>query len=165
MMDRSKLVVKTVAILEAVKGVLLLLVGIGALSLVHQNLRVLAAALVGRLHLNPEHHFAGSFIAAADHITDGRLWLIASMGFLYAMFRFVESYGLWFEKVWAEWLAVVSGGIFVPLEIYEVVAKHTWVRVSALLVNLAVVVAMLGVLTKNRRARERAKNAPPARPA
>ncbi|MEY4489161.1 MAG: hypothetical protein RIQ79_1669 [Verrucomicrobiota bacterium] len=163
-MDSSKVVVKSVALFEAAKGVLLVLVGIGAVSLVHRDVRVIAAALVGRLHLNPAQGFAGSFVEAAARITDARLWLIASIGFLYAVFRFIESYGLWFEKVWAEWLAVVSGGLFVPLEIYEVAEKFTRVRVCALIVNLAVVCAMIGVLVKNRRIRL-AKSTPPKPPA
>src|SRR4051812_24042351 len=158
-MDTSKAVVKTVAILEATKGVLLILVGIGALSLVHRDVRLIAAALVGRLHLNPANGFAGSFVEAASRLTDSHLWLIATMGFLYALFRLVEAYGLWFGKVWAEWLAAVTGGLFVPLEIYEFIEKRTWVRASALIINLVVVAAIIGVLIKNRRTRQAAQAA------
>ncbi|HEY8932298.1 MAG TPA: DUF2127 domain-containing protein [Rariglobus sp.] len=153
-MDSSKAVLKTVAVFEAAKGVLLLLVGIGAWSLVHHDIHMIAAALVGRLHLNPAQGFAGSFVEAASQLTDARLWTIAAMGCGYAAFRFVESYGLWFGKVWAEWLAVVTGGIFVPLEFYEVVKKLTFIRVSALIINIAVVCAMAAILVKNRRARK-----------
>jgi uncharacterized membrane protein (DUF2068 family) len=158
-MDTSKAVVKTVAIFEAAKGVLLVLVGIGALSLVHHDIRLIASALVGRLHLNPARGFAGSFVEAASQLNDARLWVIAAMGFLYALFRFVEAYGLWRGKTWAEWLAVITGGLFVPLEIYELIEKRTWVRASALVINLAVVAAIIGVLIKNRRARRAAEPA------
>ncbi|MCZ7627423.1 MAG: DUF2127 domain-containing protein [Candidatus Methylomirabilis sp.] len=37
----------------------------------------------------------------------------------YASVRFVEAYGLWLERRWAEWFAAVSGGIYIPFEIYE----------------------------------------------
>ena len=147
----SKTVVKSVAVFEAVKGTLVLLGGFGLLSLLHRNIRVIAAALVGRLHLNPTHGFANSFIEAASRVTDARLWMIALLGFVYGLFRLFEAYGLWFGKVWAEWLAVVSGGIYLPLEIYELVEKFTWVRVSALTFNVAVVIFMTNVLLKNRR--------------
>lgn len=153
-MDTSKAVLKTVAVFEAAKGVLLLSVGIGAWSLVHHDIRMIAAAIVGRLHLNPTHGFAGSFIEAASQLTDARLWMIAIMGCGYSAFRLLESYGLWFGKVWAEWLAVISGGIFVPLEIYELVEKVTWVRISALIINIVVVCAMAAILVKNRRSRK-----------
>ena len=145
----SKTVVRSVAVFEAAKGAVVLLAGFGALSLVHHDVRVAAAALVGRLHLNPTHRFESSFIEAAARVTDKGLWMIASIGFLYALFRFLEAYGLWFGRRWAEWLAVVSGGLYLPLEIYELTLRHTWVRASALIVNLIVVCVMTAVLVRD----------------
>ena len=149
--NTSKTVIKSVAFFEAIKGALVLLGGFGLLSLLHRDVRLIAAALVGRLHLNPTHGFANSFIEAASRVTDGRLWMIALLGFIYGVFRLIEAYGLWFGKVWAEWVAVLSGGIYLPVEIYELYEKITWVRVSALGVNLMVVGFMCGVLVRNRR--------------
>jgi uncharacterized membrane protein (DUF2068 family) len=147
----SKTVVKSVALFEAIKGAVVLLGGFGMLSLLHRNIRLIAAAVVGRFHLNPTHGFANSFIEAASRVTDSRLWMIALLGFVYGVFRLIEAYGLWFGKVWAEWVAVLSGGIYLPVEIYELVEKITWVRASALAVNLAVIGFMSGVLVRNRR--------------
>ena len=149
-MNAVKTITKSVAVFEAVKGGLLLLGGFGLLSLVHHDVRVIVAALVGRFHLNPAHRFTSSFIEAAAHVTDARLWLYASFGFLYASFRFIEAYGLWYGRPWAEWLAVASGGIFLPFEIYELFQRITWIRISALTVNLLVVVMMAALLWKNR---------------
>jgi uncharacterized membrane protein (DUF2068 family) len=145
----SKTVVRSVAVFEAAKGAVVLLAGFGVLSLLHRDIRVAAAALVGRLHLNPAHEFESSFIEAAARVTDTGLWMIASAGFLYALFRFLEAFGLWFGRRWAEWLAVVSGGLYVPLEIYELIQRDTWVRASALIVNLAVVCLMTAVLVRD----------------
>jgi uncharacterized membrane protein (DUF2068 family) len=77
------------------------------------------------------------------------------MGFLYALFRFLEAYGLWSGRRWAEWLAVVSGGLYLPLEIYELIQKYTWMRVSAVIVNLIVVFAMTAVLVKDKKPESR----------
>ena len=145
----SKTVVRTVAVFEAAKGAVVLLAGFGVLSLLHRDIRVAAAALVGRLHLNPADGFQRSFIEAAARVTNTGLWMIASIGFLYALFRFLEAYGLWSGRRWAEWLAVVSGGLYVPLEIYELIQRHTWVRASALSVNLIVVCVMTIVLVRD----------------
>lgn len=147
----SKTVVKSVALFEAIKGTVVLLGGFGLLSLLHRDIRLVAAALVGHFHLNPTHGFANSFIEAASRVTDSRLWMIALLGFVYGIFRLMEAYGLWFGKVWAEWVAVLSGGIYLPVEIYELVEKITWVRISALAVNLAVIGFMTGVLVRSRR--------------
>jgi uncharacterized membrane protein (DUF2068 family) len=144
--------VKSVALFEATKGVIVLLAGFGLLSLLHHDLRALAIALVGHLHLDPTRHYASGFIEVASKTTDARLWSIAIIGFVYAIFRFVEAYGLWFCRTWAEWLALVSGGIYLPLEVYEIVRRVTWMRVSALIANLVVVVAIALVLWRNKRA-------------
>jgi uncharacterized membrane protein (DUF2068 family) len=147
----SRNVVRSVALFEAAKGVLVLLAGFGLLSLLHHDFRAVAAALVGRLHLDPTHRLASVFIEAASRMTDLRLWLISLAGFLYALFRLVEAYGLWRERTWAEWLAVVSGGMYLPVEIYELSERVTWVRISAVVVNAAVVAMMIAVLRRNRR--------------
>ena len=52
-------------------------------------------------------------------MTDARLWLLAAAATAYALVRGVEAYGLWFERRWAEWFALVSAGLYVPVEIFE----------------------------------------------
>jgi len=148
--NASRKVVKSVALFEATKGIIVVLAGFGLLSLLHHDLRALAIALVGRLHLDPTHHYARGFIDAAANTTDSRLWFAAVIGFVYAAFRFVEAYGLWFCRTWAEWLALISGGIYLPLEVYELFRRLTWMRVSALVANLVVVALIALVLWRNK---------------
>jgi uncharacterized membrane protein (DUF2068 family) len=81
------------------------------------------------------------------------LWLLAGFAALYAAVRFAEAYGLWHEKIWAEWFAALSGGIYVPIEVYEVWQRITWIRVSALVINLGIVAYMIWLLTESRRLR------------
>jgi uncharacterized membrane protein (DUF2068 family) len=107
---------------------------------------------VGRFHLNPEHRYASIFIRAAADVTDAKLWLWCGFALAYAAFRFVEGYGLWHERPWAEWLALVSGGIYLPLEVYELMQKATWTRAAVLVANLAVVALMALALKRRRQA-------------
>jgi uncharacterized membrane protein (DUF2068 family) len=155
--NASRKVVKSVALFEATKGVIVLLAGFGLLSLLHHDLRALALDLVGRLHLDPTRRYPSVFIEAAARTTDAHLWLIALIGFAYAAFRFLEAYGLWFCRTWAEWLALISGGMYLPLEVYELCRRLTWMRVSALIANLIVVVAIGLVLWRNKRVGNTAK--------
>ena len=150
----SRKVLKSTACFEAVKGVIALFACFGALTLLGkdpEDLRSLASELVDWLNLNPEHHYPSLFIYAATHMSNNALWMAASVGFLYAFFRLLEAYGLWFEKNWAAWLAVVSGGIYLPIEIYKLAEKFTWIRVSVLVLNVGVVLAMALVLWRNKR--------------
>jgi uncharacterized membrane protein (DUF2068 family) len=83
--------------------------------------------------------------------TDSRLMWLVGFAAAYATLRFVEAYGLWRERRWAEWLAALSGGIYLPVEIYEIVERATWIKVAALLLNLVVVAYMVWLLSQNRR--------------
>ena len=49
---------------------------------------------------------------------------------------------MWRGRSWGQWIAAVSGAIYVPVEIYELMRSVTWIKVSALLLNVAVVVYM-----------------------
>ena len=84
--------VRTIACLEALKGVLVLVVGFGLLALVHQDLQVAAERLVHLSHLNPAHHYPRVFIEALANTNDARLRLLAALAFLYAGVRFIEAY-------------------------------------------------------------------------
>jgi uncharacterized membrane protein (DUF2068 family) len=57
-----------------------------------------------------------------------------------------EAYGLWSEKRWAEWLAAISGGIYVPFELYESYSKATWLSLTTLLANVLIVGLMINTL-------------------
>ncbi len=139
---------RTVAVLEAVKGTLVVLTGFGALSLVHHDVQRIAEQLVGHLHLNPAKHYPHIFIDAAARLTDSRLWVLATLAASYGLVRFVEAYGLWHERRWAEWFAVVSGGLYIPFEIYELLQGVKWLPAGALAVNVLVVGIMVQALRR-----------------
>lgn len=116
---------RSIAVLEAAKGLLVLLVGCGLLALIHHDLQANAEALVQHFHLNPASRYPRIFLRAADALTDVRLWLLAAGAAAYAGMRSVEAYGLWRERSWANWLAAISEGIYLPVEIYELFARVT----------------------------------------
>lgn len=144
---------RAVALFEAFKGAIVLVVGFGLLTALGQNAEKFAERLVQRTHLNPAHHYPQIFIQASAQLNDTWLWLLAGFAALYAAVRFAEAYGLWHERRWAEWFAALSGGIYVPVEIYELARRVTWIRAGALLANLAIVAYMVWLLTESRRLR------------
>ena len=137
---------RAVAVYEAAKGTLVLLAGFGLLSIMHRDLQAFAEQLVGHLHLNPAKGYPRIFLDAATHVTDARLWLLAGFALMYAGVRWIEAYGLWLEKRWAEWLAVASGGIYVPAEAYEIAEGVTWTKILLLTVNVCIVAYLIYVL-------------------
>src|SRR5262245_24506344 len=110
---------KTIAIVEALKGAVVLLAAAGVVSLVHENAQEVFEEIVRQFHLNPASHYPRIFLDAINSLSSTRLWILAAGASLYSMIRFIEAYGLWHERTWAEWLGVVSGGLYLPIEIYE----------------------------------------------
>jgi uncharacterized membrane protein (DUF2068 family) len=144
---------RAVAIYEAAKGALVLLAGFELLSLMHRDAQHLAEQLVAHLHLNPAKGYPRVFIDAATNLTDTRLWLLAAFALAYVGIRWIEAYGLWFERRWAEWLAVASGGIYVPAELYEIYLGVTWTKMLLLTVNVCIVAYLIYVLWRSKRGR------------
>lgn len=139
------------ALLEALKGAIVLCAGFGVLSLLHRDLERLAISLVTRLHIDPGAHYAGIFIEAAAHTTDTRLLGVAALALVYSVLRLCEAYGLWFDHRWGLWFGVASGAIYLPVELYELWHKPGLIKVGALVVNLAVIVYLVLRLRKESR--------------
>jgi uncharacterized membrane protein (DUF2068 family) len=141
--DRLKQGLRAVAIFEAFKGTLALLAAGGLFYFIPRDLRHVAAELVGRLHLNPGKSYPNIFNRVLEDTSNVQLWAIAGLVVAYAVIRLVETYGLWHARAWAEWLAAVSGAIYVPFELYELSRGVSWIKLAALAANLAVVAFMV----------------------
>jgi uncharacterized membrane protein (DUF2068 family) len=76
-------------------------------------------------------HLLGSSQHTLDLVTLG---LVA-----YGALQLVEGVGLWLLKRWGEYVAVVGTSAFLPIEVYELTHHVTWVKLAALLVNLAAI--------------------------
>ena len=144
--------VRTVALFEAAKGALVFLTGFSALSLIHHDAQRVAEQIVAHLHLNPANRYPRIFLDAAAHLTDDRLWLLAAFAGVYGLVRFVEAYGLWRGRRWAKWFAAISGGIYIPFELYEFFEGATWLSVGALVANIFIVGLMINALLREHRA-------------
>jgi uncharacterized membrane protein (DUF2068 family) len=149
---RERLVVggvRAIAILEALKGILVLLAGFGLLSLLHRDLGEVAEHWLRITHINPDYHFARVFVEAAIRTDEARLKTIAAIAFAYSTLRFIEAYGLWNTRTWAEWFGIVSGSIYLPLEIIELYRKPTIIRASVLIINAIIVLYLIYVRWSN----------------
>jgi uncharacterized membrane protein (DUF2068 family) len=141
--SRQLKALRAVASVEFLKGLVVLLAGFGVLSLVHRDAWDVAESFLEWLHISPDTHYAQVFLNLADQVTDAKLWAVAMGALAYSSLRFAESYGLWRERPWAEWLALISGALYLPFEIFELIRRPDWIRLAIFLVNLAVVLYMI----------------------
>lgn len=131
---------RAVATVEFAKGMVVLLGAIGVLTLLHHDLFNVAVNLLFTFHIDPARHVGQAVLNTADRMNDKQLWGIAGLGFAYASVRFVEGYGLWHARVWAEWFAILSGCLYLPWEIHALLHKADLLKWMLLVVNIAIVV-------------------------
>ena len=130
---------RTVSLMEFAKGVLVL----GAvISLYWLDPSDVADAFLNFLHISPDRHFAHLLFSFADRVSNIKMWHLMLGASIYSGLRFAESVGLWRARAWAEWIALVSGAIYLPYEIMRLAHRVTLLHVSVFLVNLAIVAFM-----------------------
>lgn len=134
---------RTVAALEAAKGLVVLFTGFGLFALVHQDVQHFAETLVRHAHLNPASHTPRIFLEYAGKLDDARLLQLAAAALAYSGVRLVEAYGLWFDRAWGEGFAAASGAIYLPFELRELYERPSWLVAGLLALNLAVVAFMV----------------------
>ena len=134
---------RAVATLELTKGVIVFLACLGLLTMRHKNIWGVAESFLEFLHVSPYHHFVGVFIDLVSRLSDVRLWKIAVVAIVYVILRFIEAYGLWYGLPWAEWMAAITGGIYIPFEVEDFLRRPTWFRLLIIVVNVLIVLYML----------------------
>jgi uncharacterized membrane protein (DUF2068 family) len=56
----------------------------------------------------------------------------------YAALSGLEAIGLWYEKAWGRWLILISIGISIPVEIYELSKGFSWMKLVVFLLNIGI---------------------------
>jgi len=137
---------KPIAVIEASKGLLALIISLGLHQLMGENIQQVAENLLTHLHFNPANHLPSVFLHAIDNLTDTNLMLLAIGAFVYSLSRFFEAYGIWHKYIWIEWFALISGGIYLPIEMYEFISRTDVLSFSILLINLLMVLYLYAIL-------------------
>jgi uncharacterized membrane protein (DUF2068 family) len=143
---------RAVALFEAIKGTLALFAAFGLLAIIPAEAREDAIEVVGRLHLNPGKDYPNIFVRLMENAANTQLWLIAALVVVYALVRFAEAYGLWHSRHWAQWLAAVSGAIYIPFELYEISLRVSSIKLAALVLNITIVAYMCYALWRSKTA-------------
>jgi uncharacterized membrane protein (DUF2068 family) len=96
--------------------------------------------LADSLHWNLEDSSLVHTIRTVLETRSGMLaWIAAGLAF-YGVLQLIEATGLWLLKRWGEYMAAIATSLFIPIEIYEIAERVTWIRVFALVINIAAVV-------------------------
>jgi uncharacterized membrane protein (DUF2068 family) len=140
-----------IALFEALKGLAAIAASLGLLSLVHHDVRAIAYALMGHFHLDPDARFPQMLLNNISALQNANLRQVVLLAWGYAAIRLTEGYGLWRDKAWAEWLAAVSGAVYLPLELSHLLAQTTAINGLVLVGNIVVVAYMVVRLWRRRK--------------
>ncbi len=138
-----------IAVFKVVKGVLLLLLGLGLLKLVHAEIATLFSLLIEALHLNAGSRIVHALVLKVDALQPHSVLLAGFVSLGYAAMLLVEGIGLWLELTWAAYLTVVSTSLLLPFELYEVIEQVSMLRVGVLLLNLVIVFYLVSQLKRH----------------
>jgi len=121
------------------------------LALMHMNLDDVAEWLTEILRVNPEGKLSNLFFKTADRATDKTLWVLAIGALVDAGVRFVEAFGLWREREWAQWFALLSGALYLPGELYSLLRHPRPLKWGVIAANAVIVLYMLILRIKAQR--------------
>lgn len=137
-----------IAIFKLAQALLFILVGFGALRLLHKNVGDLLQGLVDHLRFNPESHLVIFILNKALLVDDHLLRRISAVVFVYAGLGLTEGIGLYLERTWAEYMTLIITASFLPLEGYEVFHRITPIRVGLLVINFLVFLYLLKMVVE-----------------
>ena len=137
-----------IAILKLVKGLLLFLIGVGALSLMRKDTTAVVTHWAHVFQVDMHSKLIQRWLLRLGLMRHRDLAVVA---FFYSGLMFTEGIGLLMEKTWAKYMTAIITSTFIPLELYEMIRRVTYVRICVLVLNLIVVAYLVIRLCQRKR--------------
>ncbi len=128
-----------IGIFKLVKALLLVAVGIGALRYLHRDLAASVLHWADVLRVDPGNRFVHGILVRIFRVTPKQLRELSVGTFIYAGLFATEGMGLLLRKSWAEYFVIVTTGLLIPLEVYELARHFTLVKLAVMAVNVLIV--------------------------
>ncbi len=150
---------RVIAIYEVIKTLCLVLVAVAAFHLDReQNFRQLVHWLE-HLSLSDSNGLRWRMVSMLQEFGPSRFVAVGVVALGYAVLFGIEGVGLLMGKYWAEWFTVIATASLIPIELYETLHRFGWLKLAALLGNVAIVVYLVRVALQTREARRLARGA------
>jgi uncharacterized membrane protein (DUF2068 family) len=140
-----------IAVYKLLHALLFIAIGVGALRLVGKDVGDILTRFASDLRFNPEGRFVNFVLDRASLLNDPMLRRIGFAAFCYAAIGIAEGIGLYLEKAWGEYLTLLITASFLPLEVMEILRRHTMIRAGLLVVNIAVLIYLANVVWERQR--------------
>ncbi|MGA2712254.1 MAG: DUF2127 domain-containing protein [Bryobacteraceae bacterium] len=128
-----------IGLFKLAKGLSLLIVGFGLLKLLHRDVASVAEHWIEVLRVDPDNRFIHRALLKVFNVTPKQLRELSVGTFIYAAIFLTEGTGLLARKHWAEYMTLISTGLFIPLEIWEIHRHFTMLKLGVTVVNVLIV--------------------------
>ena len=134
--------IRLIGAFKLIKGLLLTSLAAGGFRFLNSDLEHALTLLSRHLRVDPGNKY---FHWLMTHVVglSPRLPLILIGSLFYGALFCTEGVGLLMQKRWAEYLAVIATGSFLPMEIYEIVKHASILKIILTTLNLAVVIYLI----------------------
>jgi uncharacterized membrane protein (DUF2068 family) len=130
---------RTIIVLKALGGILFLLISLGVFALINKDISDLAEGVADSLGVDPENHYLLQLLGWLTGISPKQIVAIGFVTILYSALLLTMAWGLHLGRVWADWLTIGATGLFIPIELYEVIWSLRLTYGVALAINVFVV--------------------------
>ena len=128
-----------IGLFKIVKGVSLLIIAFGLLRLLHRDVAEVTQHWIEVLRVDPDNRFIHRALMKIFNVTPKQLKELSAGTLVYAAIFLTEGTGLLLRKHWAEYMTLISTGLFIPLEIYEIHRHFTMLKLVVTVVNVLIV--------------------------
>ncbi len=149
---------RVIAIYKFVKCAGLIIVACVVFGFTHAPFLDQVARMVDHLPIQIGRRVLQHWMDQLAGVTPNHFIVAGVAACIYAALFFVEGFGLWTGKRWAEYLTTIATASLVPFEVYELVHHATWTKAVVLIGNVAIVIYLIYLL---RRGQYRLRGEPP----
>jgi len=128
-----------IGLFKLLKGLGLVIVGFGLLKLLHRDVASVAERWIEVLRVDPDNRFIHRALLRVFNVTPKQLKELSAGTFIYAAVFLTEATGLLTRRHWAVYMTLISTGLFIPLEAYEMYRHFTLLKMAVTLVNALIV--------------------------
>ena len=146
---------RTIAGFKVAKGTFLLAAAIAALGLIDPR----TAHPISRwaTEVAADHHYevANTLVAGILRVEPRTLKMLSVGSFLYSVLFYTEGFGLFLDRRWAKYMTILTTGVLIPFELFELVRRASGAKLGLLAANVAIVAYLIWRLRDETAANER----------
>jgi len=105
----------------------------------HRDVATVTEHWIEVLRVDPDNRFIHRGLLRVFNVTPKQLKELSAGTFIYAAIFLTEGTGLLARKHWAEYMTLISTGLFIPLEVYEIYHHFTLLKLGITVINVAII--------------------------